>query len=185
LGKLAVPGGPIEADVRVFRCTYSVFPGQAPALGAEPVFEGRRRFRIGSPRSYRSCPRGLSLGFAWCCRLGGIRDRWFLLRKNNGWRPLWFRLEDLPWCFGGPLWDFRWRYQTGFRRVRKRLFTFFREVHGIEPLENASSQVIDRSAPREAKARGQGQRNEHNPSTDPQWPPPSVTRVSSRGNCDV
>ena len=75
------------------------------------------------------------------------------MRKNNGWRPLWFRLEDLPWCFGGPLWDFRWRYQTGFRRVRKRLFTFFREVRGIEPLENANSQVIDRSAPNHLKVR--------------------------------
>jgi hypothetical protein len=27
-----VPGGPIEADVRVFRCTYSVFPGRPQHL---------------------------------------------------------------------------------------------------------------------------------------------------------
>ena len=141
------------------------FSGQSPALGTEPVFEERRRFRIEIPRSYRRCLRGLSLGFACCCRLGGIRDQWFLLRKHNDRRPLRLRPERLPGRFDSPLWDFRWRYQTGFRRVRKRLFTFFRKVSGIEPLENANFQVIDRSAPREAKARGQGQRNEHNPST--------------------
>jgi hypothetical protein len=78
------------------------------------------------------------------------------------------RLDHFPWCFGGPLWDFRRRNQTGFRGVRKRLFTFSRGVHGIEPIENANFQVINRDTSREAKTRGQGQRNERNPTTDPQ-----------------
>ena len=40
------------------------FCWEPPALGAKPLFEGRRRFGIGSPRSHRRWPRGLSLGFA-------------------------------------------------------------------------------------------------------------------------
>jgi hypothetical protein len=51
-------------------------------------------------------------------------------------RPLQFmlrRLDHLSWRFGSPLGDVRWRDQAGFRGVRKRLFTFSRGVHGIEP----------------------------------------------------
>jgi hypothetical protein len=167
---------------------YSLsFCGHAPALGAKPLVEGWRVFEIGRPRSHRKRPRGPSLGFARRWHLGG-RGRCFLLRKHNDWRPLRFmphRLDHFPWCFGGPLWDFRRRNQTGFRGVRKRLFTFFRKVAGIEPLENANFQVIDRSAPRDAKTRGQGQRNKRNPSTGPH----SVLSIRDAGflsgNCHV
>jgi hypothetical protein len=75
-------------------------------------------------------------------------------------RPLQFmlrRLDHLSWRFGSPLGDVRWRDQTGFRRVSKRLFAFSRGVRGIEPLENANFQVINRSASHEAKTREQGQ----------------------------
>jgi hypothetical protein len=151
---------------------YSLsFCGQAPALGAKPLVEGWRVFGRGRPRSHRRRPRGPSLGFARRWHLGGTRDRCFLLRKHNDWRPLRFmphRLDHFPWCFGGPLWDFRRRNQTGFRGVRQRLFTISRGVHGIEPIENANFQVINRDTSREAKTRGQGQRNERHPSTGPQ-----------------
>jgi hypothetical protein len=63
------------------------FCGQAPALGAKPLVEGRRRFGIGSPRPHRTGRRGLPLGFARCCRLGRTKDQWFLWRKHNGLRP--------------------------------------------------------------------------------------------------
>ena len=143
------------------------FCGQAPALGAKPLVEGWRRFWIGSPRSHRMRPRGLSLGFARRRRLGEIGYRWFLWRKHNGLRPLQFtrrRLDPLAWCLGGPLWDFRRRDQTGFWRVSKQLFAFSRKVHGVYHW-NANFQVINCSASREAKTRGQGQGNERNPST--------------------
>jgi hypothetical protein len=53
-------------------------------------------------------------------------------------------------------WDFRWRDHTGFWRVSGQRFASAREIHGIEPFENARFQIIDRSAPRETKTRGQG-----------------------------
>ena len=67
------------------------------------------------------------------------------------------RFDLLPWCLGGLSWDFRRRDQTGFWRVSKQLFALSGEVNGIEPFENANFQVIERSAPRETKTRGQGQ----------------------------
>ena len=76
------------------------FCGQAPALGAKPPVEGWRRFGIGSPRSHRMRPRGLSLGFARRCRLGGIGYRWFLWRKHNGLRPRNLRVAGLILLLG-------------------------------------------------------------------------------------
>jgi hypothetical protein len=150
---------PIASDQRL-PLRFTRLLREAPAHGAKSLVEGWRRFGIGRARLHRRRSRGLSLGFARRWGLGGIRDRRLLLRKPNDWRPLQFmprRLDHLSWRFGSPLGDFRWRDQTGFWRVSKRLFAFSRGVHGIEPLENANFQVINRSASHEAKTRGQGQ----------------------------
>src|SRR4051812_26649276 len=56
---------------RAYAALTQLFGEWGPALGAEPLFEGRRPFEIWSPRS----PPGLSLRFARNCRLGRPRDR--------------------------------------------------------------------------------------------------------------
>ena len=156
--------------------------GGAPALGAKPLVEGWRRFWIGSPRSHRMRPRGLSLGFARRRRLGGIGYRWFLWRKHNGLGPLQFtcrRLDPLAWCLGGLIWI----SAGGIRRVSGA----YPSSSSPSPVKFTGSNhwkmLTFRSSiaahPARPKPADKGKETSATRAQPPNWYSPSVARVLS------
>ena len=126
----------------------------------------RWRFRILRAQSHGSGRRRLSRGFVRPCRPGGIGDRWFPGRKQNGLRRLQFarRLDFLLWRLGGHLRDFRRRnHSRRLWRGTGQPCALVRDVCGVEPAGKAGFEVIDRRAPPDTEARGKGDRNQRHP----------------------